>query len=141
MKNNLKSIKKTYTRNDFDLMTWHDCRIYAINLNIQKKELSLDIDYIFEWVAPSKKDIYFKFWIAPCNLIFSNVENIKLKLEAHIEITIDKIIKKKQNAPEKGWLWIIETFQGKIEFKANNFKQFVKTSPVLSDKQFILRKN
>ena len=42
--------KDTWSDTDFDVMGWHDARIYAFAFIPEEYEYRLDIDYIFKWV-------------------------------------------------------------------------------------------
>jgi len=141
--------KQLWTEVDFDFMGWHDSHVYAVSFSSLEKEYEfmLDIDYIFKWVSPLEGETYFKFWIAPCTLIFENVYDLVIDLEISVpsEITIGDIIRKNPKTPkgvdyiEKDveYDWLIETFNGDISFKSTGYKQYVRQHPKLTENQEI----
>jgi len=42
--------KTHWTEQDFDLMGWHDSKIYSINFDMDNHRIIFDIDYIFDWI-------------------------------------------------------------------------------------------
>ena len=132
--------KNVFTEADFDQMTWHDCPIYGISFTDDNR-LLIDIDYIFEWVLqPNKR--YWKFWIAPCTLVFENVYKVALETD-HTNVIIDNVIKDNPQVPKNAdcltkkieYDWLIETTVGEISFVSVGFNQYVRMSPVLQNNQ------
>ncbi len=99
---------------------WHDCPLYAVRFD---DELELDIDYIVEWRELS--DLSFEFLIAPAKLVFFEVENFEIKIEAEFlnGFEINKITQQQD-------LWIIELQDGFIKFKSRGFKQSLLKDPI-----------
>jgi hypothetical protein len=136
---NLDLSQQIFTTEDFDNMGWHDCRIHAISFGKDFKML-FDIDYIFKWVQTGKT---FKFWVAPCTLIFENCYDINMDLsipEFDIDIISRENPKKPNNAEYIGELiefdWFVDSHQGGISFKSVGFKQYVRRSPLLIPAQY-----
>lgn len=138
--------KLVWTEVDLNLMSWHDNTIHSFSFQDDYK-LALDIDYIFEWVKKPKSKHY-KFWIAPCTIIFENVYDIIFDLEIstssnpiidHIEFSNPR---KPKNADyiEKQieYDWTIEMISGNISFKSVGFKQYVRKPAILTMKQKLL---
>jgi len=133
--------KHLWTEADFDIMSWHDCHIHSFSFN-DDFELLLDIDYIFEWVLPKKGAKHYKFWIAPCTLIFENVYNIELELE-HKQPVIDYIERTNPQRPKNAeyigkefeYDWDIVMISGEMTFKSIGFKQYVRQTPILIREQ------
>ena len=133
--------KKIWTEDDFEKMDWHDNTIHAFSFDKTYKFL-LDIDYIFKWVHPKPSKKYFKFWIAPCTLIFEDVYDMVFDIEisAPHHRKIDNISKTNPirpiNADHIGkdieYEWVIETLQGEITFKSVGYKQYVRQQPILA---------
>lgn len=129
--------KNIFTEAEFDQMSWHDCHIHSFSFN-DNYELLLDIDYLFEWVQPKKGSRYYKFWIAPCTVIFENVYNIEFELEDKQPI-IDYIEKANPQRPKNAeyigkefeYEWDIVMINGEMTFKAVGFKQYVRQPPIL----------
>jgi hypothetical protein len=133
--------KQLWTDADFDVMGWHDSLVHAISFG-RNDQLVLDIDYIFEWVHPKEGETNFKFWIAPCTLIFEDVYNIAFDLEVSVpqDLAIDDIVKSESKVVLGDQLtehssWTIETLNGDISFNATGYKQYVRRQPQLVDAQ------
>jgi hypothetical protein len=117
-------------------MSWHDCPIHALSFS-KNYQLLLDIDYIFKWVLTSDKKHY-RFWIAPCTLIFENVYKIEFESD-HTTLIIDNISRENPQVPKNAahiesdmeYDWIIETTVGEIDFTSVGYKQYVRQAPVL----------
>ncbi len=62
--------KSVWTEQDYEVMGWHDCRLWAMVADIDAFEFSLDLDYIFKWVQPGPGETYFKFWVCPVTMVF-----------------------------------------------------------------------
>lgn len=132
--------KGIWTIDDFDEMAWHDCLIHAISFG-EEFTLLLDIDYIFKWVLEGKR---YKFWIAPCTLIFENCYDVNFDLDMSIPgLEIDSESrenpKKPKNAAYVGrqveFDWIMETQQGSISFTSVGYYLYVRKKPVFSGGQ------
>jgi hypothetical protein len=139
------SLEKTvWSDTDFDEMGWHDAYIHAISFR-EDFEFLLDIDYILDWVPPKEDEEYYKFWIAPCTLIFENVYDLTLDLPSNVRLAleIDAIVRNNpRQAPNAAYLkkkteydWTIELHTGEINFTSVGYTQFIRRSPVLSDRQ------
>jgi len=132
--------KTTWTEIDFEMMSWHDCPIHALSFS-DKHELMFDIDYIFKWVLAKNKRSY-KFWIAPCTLIFENVYNIQFE-SGQTTLIIDSIARENPKIPKNAvyidreveYNWIIDTTVGEIDFTSVGYKQYVRREPVLVNTQ------
>jgi hypothetical protein len=131
--------KSIWTEEDFESMAWHDSRIYAVSFSAEF-QLIFDIDYIFKWVLTGKT---YKFWIAPCTLVFENVYDIRFDLSTP-EIDIDDIERNNPQRPKNAdyikreieFDRIIETRQGSISFKSIGYKQYVRQLPKLIHGQY-----
>lgn len=133
--------KEIWTEADFEKMGWHDNTIHAFSVDRDYKFL-LDIDYIFKWVHPKKSEKYFKFWVAPCTLIFENVYNLVFDLEisAPHHRKIDNISRVNPTRPKNAEYigkgieheWAIETLQGEITFKSVGYTQYTRRQPILN---------
>lgn len=138
--------KTLWTEDDFENMGWHDSLIYAIGFT-PNFEFTLDIDYIFKWVHPQEDETHFKFWVAPCTLVFENVYDLKFDIEisSPFELEIADITRDSPQKPinaefikrETEFSWNIETQQGNITFKAIGYKQYVRKLPVFQESQQI----
>lgn len=138
--------KSIWTEEDFEIMGWHDSLIYAISLG-KDFEFIMDIDYIFKWVHPNEDGKHFKFWVAPCTLIFENVYDLKsdFDISEPFELEIADITRDNPKRPsnaeyiqrETEYDWKIETQQGEITFTSVGYKQVVRQLPIFLEGQTI----
>lgn len=126
--------KWVWSEADFDQMGWHDARIYAVQFG---KDISFDIDYIFEWVK-SDADDFFSFIVAPVTLTLSEPTSILINVDFRFgqQIEIEEIHRRIANSGATQWY--IETHQGDIIITADSFKQVVRRHPTLQTGQQVL---
>lgn len=137
--------KSIWTDTDFERMTWHDNKVYAISFVEENKyELAFDLDYILQWVDVTEDVNYYKFWISPATLVFRNVYDINIDVDS-VELEIidverfNPVIPKnvKYIKDELEYEWRITMSNGEITFKSVGFSQTLRQQPVLSESQFI----
>lgn len=140
MNKNVNKLLEPLSDNNYNEMSWHDCRVYAIAFDKSNSRLLLDIDYITKWVKPNDSSEHYSFWVSPCTLIFNNVWNLKVDLETNLEMVINEITR--ENAHEAKNLngkieydWQIELLQGEIKFKSIGYNLYLRKEPVLSQSQ------
>ena len=135
--------KSTWSGADFDLMGWHDNRIYSLAFLPEEYQLRLDIDYIFEWVESNDGNRFESFWVAPSTLCFENVSNIKFDIDMgqYYDLDISEIrrelLGKTPNGKYDSWRYTIETGVGSISLEATNYKMYVRAHPINSESQDI----
>lgn len=140
--------KSIWTQEDFEVMGWHDVRIYG--MVIEKLEeawqgnLIFDIDYIFKWVHPIAPQKYFSFWISPCTLAFKEVYDVKIDIDYRggafdlLEISDLTLVSKHEQEPGVTiYEWQLELQEGDIRFKSLGFDQIVRKSPVYTNGQVL----
>jgi hypothetical protein len=136
-------VKNMWTDFEFDDLGWHDCRLYSIQFPDENFKLSFDIDYIFQWEAVNDE---FKFWVSPCDLIFSDVSELKVELnyKNSMLLFISEVRRSSSRLSPNGkmiiWDYLIECDHGKITFSATGFQQNVRYQPVLSESQDLRRR-
>ena len=87
----------TWTEQDFENISWHDCHIHTIRVRNSKEgydyDLVLNIDYILEWIHPQQGSSNFVFVVAPAMLTFKNVDKlvIDVALAFKEDLVIDRI--------------------------------------------------
>ncbi|MBX9732445.1 MAG: hypothetical protein K2X37_00125 [Chitinophagaceae bacterium] len=136
------TVKKVWTENDFEQMSWHDCKIYAMAFGVNKNEVIFDIDFVLKWSTPSKDQEQYNFLVAPATLIFKNVYNINIDVTT-TDITIDGIYRENPAKPKNAahiieqveYDWYIETNNGEISFKSVGFTQHLRKESVYSSSQ------
>lgn len=125
--------KWIWTEEDFDRMGWHDSTVYAFAWASDNNELLLDIDYILKWAVQDRNEAFYKFLLVPATLSFTKTHDLSIDLEVFQEITIQDIRREVLENGRKEWLWIIESNQGEIRFKATGFNQYLRKAPAWSE--------
>ena len=129
--------KWLWTEADFEIMGWHDARIYAVAFLEETFEFALDVDYIFEWVKPEPPAEHFTFWVSPCTLVFENVSELEIDLAPYVDLTIEDISRGESLVPRNAeaigkaveWRWNIASTGGAINMRAAGYKQHVRMAP------------
>ena len=130
--------KQDLTTKNFEKIGWHDCKIYGLAFDDLSFNLYLDIDYISEWIEPSKEDEGYKFRVAPATLNFHNVWNISFDIETNLSLEIDNITRNNPHSPKNKEIypnaieydWLIELQQGEISFKSIGFDLHLREQPI-----------
>lgn len=118
--------KWIWTEADFDTMGWHDATIYGMKLD---GDLSFDMDYIFKWNQPEVEYFQFTFFVAPCTLIFRDVQELSFELIQPLydnRMEIDDI---ELEVTDGRHYYTIITQQGHISFSASGYTQTVRMYP------------
>jgi len=123
--------KDVWTQDDFSVMGWHDCPIYAIQL---ADDILLDIDYIFEWVL-DEKDRSYRFWIAPATLQF--IEPYDLEISVKLDFVNGLEIADLHQKPVGNGLYEyhVETQEGDIRLKSKGYQQHIRQEPIFQESQ------
>jgi len=131
-------VKEIWTDSEFDDLGWHDCRLYRMQFPDENFRLSFDIDYIFKWEKVSE---HFKFWVAPCDLMFSDVSGLKINVDYKDSMLmfISEVKRSNPRLSPNGkvtiWDFLIECDNGQIIFSSTGFRQTIRSQPVLSESQ------
>ncbi|OWV67778.1 hypothetical protein ATY76_12640 [Rhizobium sp. R339] len=131
--------KEIWTTEDFDVMGWHDCRLYSVSLPNENFEFKIDIDYIFKWER--RGDLFTGFWVSECDLTFHNVSDFKIAIEPEntIPTIISDITRENMRPTPNGdffvWDYEIKFDKGVIRFSATGFTQKLRSQPVFSETQ------
>ncbi len=144
MSNETYTIEKAlFTEADYDRMSWHDAPIHALALGAVDFELSLDIDYIYQWIDPPPGETYYKFWLGPATLVFERVYDLKFDLHSHQGSLTVLGIERSDGKPSRvsdaltDWLWTLDCLEGDVTFRATGFRQFARRPAVLVSKQML----
>jgi hypothetical protein len=137
--------KPIWDDRDFERMGWHDATIRGIAFGPGEFEVSFDIDYIFQWVHPAEGERFFRFWVAPCTLVFLNVYDLRLETAPYggPALSVDDVRRTDPRRPknfigrELEWLWTLECHHGEISFRSVGFTQYVRRAPVCIQTQSI----
>jgi hypothetical protein len=137
--------KYVWRDQDFDQMGWHDATIHAIAFGPAEFELSLALDYIFEWRRPLAGDESFQFWVSPCTLVFENIYEVHLEAESYSSplLSVTDLQRSDPRTPrnaasigkDREWLWTFECTHGELSFRAAGFSQYVRCTPLLRSSQ------
>jgi len=137
--------KIVWSDDDFERLGWHDATIHALAFGPGDFVLSLDIDYIFKWVEPSPGQEFFRFWVAPCTMVFQNAYDITLEADSYggPVLSVDDLQRSEARPPKNAayigkdseWLWTFECHHGELSLRAVGFQLYVRRPPVLSKTQ------
>lgn len=132
--------KTVWTEQDYEVMGWHDCRLWAMVADTEAFEFSLDIDYIFQWVKPGPGETYFKFWICPVTMVFENAHTVRINIESQLGfIELDHLHKEEERKNEYTGLiehlYRFECQEGEVSLRASGYKMYVRQLPRLTQAQ------
>lgn len=122
-----------WNQDDFELMGWHDCHIWAMSFD---DNVTFDLDYILQWVPPKISIGSFRFWISPVTLVFKNPSkfNVEIEMDVVNGLEIVDIEREKEGGRTQ---YIIETREGRITIETEEFYQIVCRPPTLQIFQFL----
>jgi hypothetical protein len=128
--------KDRWGDDDFGQMGWHDATIWSFHASPDQFEFLLDLDYIFKWVKPQKDESFFKFWVAPVTMVFSNAHSVVIDIESpqgNIEIADlhrgEPEATPNQKTTQQSYRF--ECQEGAISLVATGFELFVRAAPEL----------
>jgi len=135
----------TWDDTHFDEMGWHDNRVHGLRIRRGTNglgELELDLDYILEWLRPT--DTTFAFRLAPATLTFLDVFDLRIEIDyaapgagiTPFSISgIERDIPMDSGSPK--WKIDLNWPSGCISFCARGYTQVLRSSPVLSQTQWL----
>ncbi|MGV7222640.1 MAG: hypothetical protein ACQ9MH_14070 [Nitrospinales bacterium] len=134
--------KEIWTEADFEVMNWHDCKIWAMmthsDYDNYSWEIFFDIDYIFKWVASKDNKGWSDFWISPVTMVFLGTSDWKLDIEAPqcdieiLELSMENP-RKTLNPQYTKYTFRFKCVEGEISFTAVGYKMYVRQKPMLGD--------
>ncbi len=132
--------KPVWTQVDFNVMGWHDAKVWGILANTDEWELLVDLDYIFNWVHPKGEEENFKFWVAPVTMLFENAYDVKIDVESQQgEIQVAELHmenpRKTKNGKFTEYTFRFECQEGEITLSATGYKMYVRQKPRLLQSQ------
>jgi hypothetical protein len=128
--------KYIWDEDDYDELTWHDNRIYAIIFDPKKYGLTFDLDHILKW-----EEDWSGYWLSPALLSFENVNDVIINLDFKdtTDFIIESIDKGETRLTKNELLsearYNINTDVGNICFFATGFKMNVLKEPIWSTQQ------
>jgi hypothetical protein len=132
--------KSLWTAEDFNVMGWHDLRVWAMVADEEKFEYAIDLDYIFKWVHPEPGETYFKFWLAPVTMVFENAYDLAIEIESRQGgIEVAKLHREEPKLTPNGaltdYLYRFECQEGEISLRATGYRLYVRAVPRLMEGQ------
>lgn len=126
--------KSLWTADDFDVMGWHDCRVWAMVADEDQYEFAMDLDYIFKWVHPEPGQAYYKFWVAPVTMVFENAFDIKINITSRQGgIDVEDIYREdpQSHGSLTDYLFRMQCHEGEISLRASGYQLYVRKEPRL----------
>ena len=132
--------KAVWDDRDFDLMGWHDARIWSMLANVDAFEFMFDLDYPFRWIQPGQGETYFRFWVAPVTMVFESAHTVKIDIESpQGSIEVADLHREAPEPIRNGEIfqhrYRFKCHDGEISLKATGFKMYVRQTPVLVQAQ------
>ena len=123
--------KTTWTEDDFEIMNWHDCKVWAMMSNADEWEYLFDLDYIFGSIAPTEDEKYYKIWVAPVTIVFVGTSDVKLDVNSHLgDINIAKLFmenpRKTMNPKFTEYTFRFDSQEGEFSLNATGYQMFVR---------------
>ena len=134
------TIKPIWTDADLDVMSFHDVHVRALCAAPESYELLMDMDYLFQWVAPAEGETHYRFWVAPVTLVFENVHDVRLDLQSSQgDIEIFDLHREEGTLTPNGLFtqhrYRFDCQEGELSLIATGFHMYVRSPPVLVRKQ------
>jgi hypothetical protein len=133
----------SWTDADFETMSWHDNHVHGVQIEGDGEHgtgtLTLDLDYIAEWLPPVNR--VFQFRIAPATLTFRDVFGLKIDLDwigrAMTPFSISGITREK--LAHASWAWTIGVNwpEGFITFESTGFTQTLRAPLITKSEQYL----
>ena len=136
--------KPVWTDVDFEQMGWHDAHVHAVAFRPELFEFWVDLDYIFSWVHPQGDEKYFRFWVAPVTLVFTNVHSLGFEIELYDGgLSVLSLERSEPTKPRNAdhmpqqveWLWRLDCNEGEIALRSVGYSQFTRRPPALLQAQ------
>ncbi|ODS63960.1 MAG: hypothetical protein ABS41_03875 [Arenimonas sp. SCN 70-307] len=128
--------KPLWTDADFEVMGWHDSRVWAMAADEERFEFAMDLDYIFEWVHPGPGETYFRFWVAPVTMVFENAYDVTFDIESQQGVIEVADLHREEPKPTPNGaltdhLFRFECQEGEISLRATGYRMYVRSEPRL----------
>lgn len=125
-------IKQSWDSDDFDKMSWSNCRLYAMTFPDESFKIHFDIDYVYQWSV--EKD----FLVGKCQWTFNDVSNLKIEIDFGQSMLLSIIDVERSNTylSPNGRVMLrdykINFDEGLISFVSSGFIMKSLTSPLSS---------
>jgi len=133
-----------WTDQQFEEMSWHDNHVHGLRIvegEYGAGELTLDLDYIVEWICDGDR---YRFRIVPVCLRFLEVTDLRVVLDYSTPTAalgpfsihaIERRNEVRERYVAQLWKIAINWPQGEIAFEAKGFEQRAMGTPVVSELQ------
>jgi len=129
------------TEENYEDMDWYESTVHAMAFFPDSYELAIDIDFIFEWFDPGPGEKLFKMKIAPCTMVFENVNELLIDLDVFDEIRIEQLSRDSPRVPSNAayiskqteWNWILDSTVGRITLYSVGYNQYVRHAPIITE--------
>lgn len=128
--------KSSWSQDDYERLSWSDATVHALAFDSDRRRLLFDVDHVFGFEEPAEGEDSFRFWVAPCTLVFRDVDAIESRL-ATPDATGLRVaaLARSELAPNPDgtprWRWSLDCDQGDVSFGASGFEQRVRRPPTL----------
>lgn len=134
--------KALWTSEDFEVMSWHDARLWAMVAEEDRFEFSIDLDYIFLWVHPEASETHFRFWVAPATMVFENAHEVRIALDSPQGVIEVFALHREEPKPTPNGALTNFCFrfacqEGEISLHATGFRMYVRAAPRLVQRQHL----
>ena len=130
----------TWNDNGFSL---HDCYLYGVAWDCRNYSLSLDIDFIVEWLAPESAESNYSFKVCKSQLLFKNIDGTRIDLDWEQDAPLAQIrelVRGERRETRSGlsqWHWVLELSSpgGEISLWATGVELTSRDEPKMSPVQ------
>jgi hypothetical protein len=134
----------SWDESSFADMSWHDTHVHGLQIREGAHgtgALSLDLDYIVEWICAP--DGTCEFLLAPATLTFRDIYDLRIEIDyaassaGIVPFSIAGI--EREAVPERPDRWMIALNwpAGAIAFRGRGFTQVLRSAPVRSPGQYL----
>jgi hypothetical protein len=130
-----------WTEEDFESLSWHDNHVHGLRIEGGGEQgtgaLSLDLDYIVEWLATPGGS--YRFRIAPATLRFHDVFGLKVEIDwnggAMCPFSISGISRHRLEHDSWAWSIAVNWPRGFITFESIGFTQVLRAPAITKSTQ------
>lgn len=132
--------KALWTADDFEVMGWHDSRVWAMVAAEESFKFAMDLDYIFRTVHPEPGATNFKFWVDPVTMVFENAHDMRIEIEScQGGIKVADLYREEPKPTLNGaltdYLYRFECQEGSVSLRATGYRLYVRMVPRLKEAQ------
>lgn len=136
--------KDVRTDDDFGVMSWHDASLHAIAVEEMEESpgrVLFDLDYVLEWISPSRPGKQFTFRVAPATLVFEPAWDLRGDVTlVGLSFVLSIIAITRSEPDEHGFRhWVVDGNEFRLEFDARGFTQYLRRAPVVGPFQRLSR--